>query len=326
MNTDNNKKFPCVGISIEGSIIRSVEIGVDSGKPIILAVNEVEASNNLWDEIRSDSGDSDQLLSYLDPVIKALHETPNSIAIALDSKSAVIKVHLVDTGLPEDEKDEFIQWEARKRLGDSYGEYAVTIYPLIEEIPKFSKYLSVSVKSETIDLLNSICSSLDIPLEVIDVDIFAGINAVLFLNDKASSGRTSIMRYFDGEYAVTNLNDGEFINSSLYHKEKDGSTFILNSSVKDKDTEDIINSLSSDNLSDPLQIVDNIYIYQGATQGALLKPLLEKNEDGRVSEVDPFSKIELGDDVDKEVLKENPARFTETFGMAVRLLDNGESS
>ena len=119
---------------------------------------------------------------------------------------------------------------------------------------------------------------------------------------------------------------GDDLSARLRAIPADGSTFILNSSVKDKDTDDIINSLSSDNLSDPLQIVDNIYIYQGATQGALLKPLLEKNEDGRVSEVDPFSEIELGDDVDKEAFKENPDRFTETFGMAVRLLDNGESS
>ena len=326
MNADNNNKFPCVGISIEGNIIRSVEIGTDNGKPKLLAVNEVEASSNLWSEIRSDSSDSVKLLSYFDPVIKALPEPPNSIAIALDSKSAVIKVHLVDTDLPKEEKDEFIQWEARKRLGDSYGEYAVTIYPLIEEIPKFSKYLSVSVNTETIDLLNSICSSLDISLEVIDVDILAGINAVLFLSEQASSGKTSIIRYLEGEYAVTTLTEGEFINCSQFYKEKDGSTFILSSSVKDKDTEDIISSLSSDNLSNPLQIVDNIYIYQGAMQGALLKPLLEKNEDSRVSEVNPFSEIELGGDVDKKVLEDNPARFTETFGMAVRLIDNDESS
>jgi len=319
-------KFPCVGISIEGSIIRSVEIGVDNGKPKLLAVNEIEASSNLWDEMRLDSGNSDQLISYLDPVIKALPETPNSIAIALDSKSAVIKVHLVDTGLPDEEKDEFIKWEARKRMGDSYGEYAVAIYPLIEDIPKFSKYLSVSVKNETIDILNSICSSLNIPLEVIDVDIFAGINAVLFLNKQASSGKTSILRYSESEYTATNLFDGEFMNSSLFHKEKDGTTFIFNSSVKHKDTEEIISSLSSDNLSNPSKIVDNLFIYQGATQGALLKPLLNKKEDGSVIEVDPFSEIELSDNVDNAIFKENPARFTEAFGMAIRLLDNGEIS
>ena len=326
MSADNNQKFPCVGISMEGSIIRSVELGVDNGKHKLLAVNEMEASSNLWEEIRSDSGNSEQLLSYLNPAIEALPEKPKSIAIALDSKSAVIKVHLVDTGLPEEEKDEFIQWEARKRLGDSYGEYAVTIYPLLEEIPKFSKYLSVSVKNETIELLDSICSSLDIPLEVIDVDVFAGINAVLYLNEQASSGKTSIFRYLENEYTVTNLIDGEFISSSLFHKEKDGSTFIVNSSSKDKDTEDIISSLSSDNPSSPLKIVDNIYIYQGAAQGALLKPLLEKDGDGRIMEVNPFSEIELGDGVNKAVFEDNPARFTETFGMAVRLLDNEEGS
>ena len=326
MITDNNKKLPSVGITIEGSIIRSVEISADNGIPKLLAVNEVEASSNLWDEIRSDSGNSDQLLSYLDPVINGLPEKPNSLAIAIDSKSAIIKVHLVDTGLPEEEKDEFIQWEARKRLGDSYEEYVVAVYPLLEEIPKFSKYLSVSVKNETLELLKSLSSSLNISLEVIDVDIFAGINAVLFLNEQASSGLTSIMRYSDGEYAVTILNDGEFINSSHFYKEKDGSAFILTSSVKDKDTDDIITSLSSDNLSNPFQNVNNIYIYQGATQGALLKPLIEKGDDERIVEVNPFSGIGLGDDVNKAVLEDNPARFTETFGVAVRLLENGDGS
>lgn len=326
MNDDKNQKLPSVGIAIEGSIIRSVEIGAENDTPKLLAVNEIEASSKLWDEIRSDSGNSDKLLSYLDPVIKGLPEKPNSLAIALDSKSAIIKVHLVDTGLPEEEKDEFIRWEARKRLGDSYGIYTVTVYPLLEEIPKFSKFLSVSVKSETLELLESISASLDISLEVIDVDIFAGINAVLFLNGQASSGKTSIMRYLDGEYAVTTLNDGEFINSSHFFKEKDGSASILNSSVKDKDTDDIITSLSSDNLSNALQNVDNIYIYQGADQGALLKHLIEKGEDDRIMEVNPFSGIELGDDVNKAILEDNPARFTEPFGMAVRLLENEEGS
>ena len=85
---------------MEGSIIRSVELGVDNGKHKLLAVNEMKASSNLWEEIRSNSGNSEQLLSYLNPAIEALPEKPKSIAIALDSKSAVIKVHLVDTGLP----------------------------------------------------------------------------------------------------------------------------------------------------------------------------------------------------------------------------------
>jgi len=326
LNPDSNQKLPSVGLTIEGNIIRSVEIGADNGNPRLLAVNEVKASSNLWDEIRSDSGSSDQLLSYLDPVIKGLPEKPNSLAIALDSKSAVIKVHLVDTGLPEEEKDEFIKWEAKKRLGDSYGEYTVTVYPLLEEIPKFSKYLSVSVKTETIELFESIGSSLAVPLEVLDVDIFAGVNAVLFLDERASSGRTSIMRYLDGEYTVTILNDGEFINSTLFYKEKDGSAFIFNRSEKDKDTDDIITSLSSDNLSNPLQSVDNIYIYHGATQGELLKPLIEKERGDKVIEINPFSEIEVGDDVNKAVLEDNPTRFTETFGMAVRLLDNKETS
>lgn len=321
MSGKQNDLLPCMGITIEGHIIRSVEIDQAGDSAKLLAVNEVEASGERWTDLRYDQQTVDNILSYLDPMINGLPEQPGSIAFAVNRSSAIIKVHLVDSGLPEDEKEEFVLWEANKRFGDYSDDYYVDLYPLSTEVPKFSKYLSVALKKDTIELFESLSSSLKVPLEILDVDLLAGINSILFLYEAASSGNTAVLRYLDGECALTLLNNGEFSGSVLFQSDGSGDTFTLDRSDMEGGIEELMASLFSGSITLPLKDVDRLYFYSGNEKDKFLQPLIEKADDEQIIQVDPFATLEISDDVANTLLKNNPARFTETLGMAVRTLN-----
>ena len=320
MSGDKNDLLPCMGITIEGNIIRSVEIDQVGDSAKLLAVNEVEASGEPWSDLKYDPQTVDNILSYLDPMINGLPEQPGSIAFAVSRNSAIIKIHLVDSGLPQDEKEEFILWEANKRFGDYSDDYYVDLYPLSTEVPKFSKYLSVALKRDTIELFESLSSSLKVPLELLDIDLLAGINAISYLYDEASSGKIAVLRYHDGESALTLLNNGEFSGSILFHIEGNGNTFTLDRSDMEDGIEELMASLFAPNFTLPLKDVDKLYIYSSEGKSNFMQPLLEKADGEQIIQVDPFGNIEVSDDVASTLLENNPARFTETLGMAVRSL------
>ncbi len=320
MSGKQNDLLPCMGITIEGHIIRSVEIDQAGDSAKLLAVNEVEASGERWTDLRYDPQTVDNILSYLDPMINGLPEQPGSIAFAVNRSSAIIKIHLVDSGLPDDEKEEFVLWEANKRFGDYSDDYYVDLYPLSTEVPKFSKYMSVALKKETIELFESLSSSLKVPLELLDIDLLAGINAISYLYEKASSGNTAVLRYHNGESALTLLNDGEFSGSVLFQNDGSGSAFTLDRSDMEGGIEELMASLFSGNFTLPLKDVDRLYIYSSMEEGKFMHPLLEKADGEQIIQVDPFGSLEISDDVASTILGDNPARFTETLGIAVRSL------
>ena len=309
-----------MGITIDGNIIRSVEIDQAGDSAKLLAVNEVEASGERWSDLKYDQETVDNILSYLDPMINGLPEQPGSVAFAVNRNSSIIKIHLVDSGLPEDEKEEFILWEANKRFGDYSGDYYVDIYPLSTEVPKFNKYMSVAVKKDTIELFESLSSSLKVPLELLDIDLLAGINAISYLYEEASSGNTAVLRYQNGESALTLLNDGEFSGSVLFQSDGSGNAFTLDRSDMEGGIEELMASLFSGNITLPLKDVDRLYIYSSKGKSKFMQSLLEKADGEQIIQVDPFGSLEISDDVSNTILENNPARFTETLGMAVRSL------
>ncbi len=318
MNDESYNQLPNLGITVEGNVLRSVEVAYEDKSTKVLAVNEVEASYDLWEAMSSGTVAKDKILSYIEPIIEGLQGHPNSISFALNRSWSLISVHHVDSGLPDDEKDEFVKWEAEKKLGYSSNDYLIDIYPLTEELPKYSKYLSVAIKNNLIQMFQSISSSVDIPVEFVDVDIFAGINSVLFTYAQARTGKVAILRHLDDNYSVTILKDGEFTGNAFFHIEKDSSTYLLDRTEKDKGFEELITSLSADNNSDPLKVVDKLFIYSGTQKGELLTHITALHDEVSIFEVDPFKGLELHESISAPLLSENSGRFTETLGMAIR--------
>lgn len=318
MNDESYNQLPNLGITVEGNILRSVEVAYEDKSAKVLAVNEVEASDDLWTAISSGSDAKDKILSYLEPIIEGLPGRPNSISFTLNRLWSVISVHHVDSGLPEDEKDEFVKWEASKKFGYSSNKYLIDIYPLTEELPKYNKYLSIAIDNNIIEMFQSISSSVDIPVEFVDVDIFAGLNSVLFSYPQARTGKVAIVRHNDDIYSITMVKDGEFTGNAFFHVESDGSTYMLDRTEKDAGFEDLITSLSADNSADPLTIVDKLFIYNGTQKGELLNNITALHDEDRIFEVDPFKGLELHEDIPEALISENSGRFTETLGMAIR--------
>ncbi|MCH7887149.1 MAG: hypothetical protein IIA58_04235 [Candidatus Marinimicrobia bacterium] len=318
MNDESYNQLPNLGITVEGNVLRSVEVAYEDKSTKVLAVNEVEASDDLWAAISSGTDAKDKILSYLEPIIEGLPGRPNSISFALNRLWSLISVHHVDSGLPDDEKDEFVKWEAEKKLGYSSNDYLIDTYLLTEELPKYSKYLSVAINNNLIQMFQSLSSSVDIPVEFVDVDIFAGINSVLFTYAQARTGKVAILRHLDDNYSVTILKDGEFTGNAFFHVDNDGSTYLLDRTEKDQGFEELITSLSADNNSDPLKVVEKLFIYNGTQKGELLTHFTALYDKVSIIEVDPFKGLELHESISAPLLSKNSGRFTETLGMAIR--------
>jgi len=299
-------------------VLRAVEVSHEDKNTKVLAVNEVEASDDLWAAISSGRDSKDKILSYLEPIIQGLPERPNSISFALNRSWSIIAVHHVDSGLPEDEKDEFVKWEARKKLGYTSSDYLIDSYLLTEEIPKFNKYVSIAISNEVMKMFQSLSSSLDIPVEYVDIDIFAGLNSVLFTYAQARMGIIGIVRYLDDNYSATILKEGEFTGNAYFHMNDDGTAFLLDRTEKDKGFEELITALSTDNNSDPLKVVDKLFIYNGTKKGNLLSHFTELYDGDKIFEVDPFKGLVIHEEIPELLLSENSGRFTETLGMAIR--------
>ena len=84
--------------------------------------------------------------------------------------------------------------------------------------------------------------------------------------------------------------------------------------------EELMASLFTGNFTLPLKEVDKLYIYSSKEKSNFMQPLLEKADGEQIIQVDPFGSPEISDDVANTVLENNPARFTETLGMAIRSL------
>ena len=318
MNDESYNHLPNLGITVEGNVLRSVEVAYEDKSTKVLAVHEVEASDNLWAAISSGKDGKDKILSYLEPIIEELPGRPNCISFASNRLWSLLSVHHVDSGLPDDEKEEFVKWEAGKKLGYSSKDYMIDIYALTEGLPNYNKYLAVAINNNLIQMFQSLSSSVDIPVEYIDVDIFAGINSVLFTYAQARTGKVAIIRHLDDNYSVTILKDGEFTGSAIFHVENDGSTYLLDRTEKDSGFEELITSLSADNNSDPLKVVDKLFIYNGTKKGKLLTHFAELQDEDKIFEVDPFKGLELHESISAPLLSKNSGRFTETLGMAIR--------
>ena len=89
--------LPNLGITVEGNVLRSVEVAYEDKNTKVLAVNEVEASDDLWKALSSETDAGDKILSYLEPIIEGLPERPNSISFALNRLWSLISVHHVDS-------------------------------------------------------------------------------------------------------------------------------------------------------------------------------------------------------------------------------------
>ena len=318
MNDESYNQLPNLGVTIEGNVLRSVEVAYEDKSTKILAVNEVETSDELWTATSSGTDAKDKILSYLEPIIQGLPGRPNSISFALNRIWSLISIHHVDSGLPDDEKDEFVKWETVKKLGYTSNDYLIDTYLLTDELPNYSKYLSVAINNNIIQMFQSISSSVDIPVEFVDVDIFAGLNSILFTYAQARTGKVAIVRHHDDNYSVTVVKDGEFTGNAFFHVENDGSTYLLGRTEKDKSFEELIKSLAADNDSGPLKVVDKLFIYSGTHKGEQLAHIAALHDDVNIFEVDPFKGLELHDSVPSQLLSENSGRFTETLGMAIR--------
>lgn len=318
MNDERYNQLPNLGITVEGNVLRSVEVAHEDKSTKVLAVNEVEASDDLWIALSSGKDAKDKILSYLNPIIEGLPGPPSSISFALNRSWSLISIHNVDSSLPDDEKDEFVKWEAVKKLGYSSNDYSISTYALTERLPNYSRYLSVAINKNLIQMFQSLSSSVDIPVEYVDVDIFAGINGVLFTYAEARTGKVAIVRHLDDNYSVTILKDGEFSGNAFFHVENDGSTYLLDRTEKDTGIEELIKSLSADDNSDPLKEVDKLFIYNGTKEGELLTHFTELQDGEKIFEVDPFKGLELHESISTQLLSKNSGRFTETLGMAIR--------
>lgn len=318
MSNERYNQLPNLGITVEGNLLRAVEVSHEDKNTKVLAVNEVEASDDLWAAVGSGSDSNDKILSYLEPIIQGLPERPNSISFALNRSWSIIAVHHVDSGLPEDEKDEFVKWEAQKKLGYTSSDYLIDSYLLAEEMPKFNKFVSIAIRNDVIKMFQSLSSSLDIPVEYVDIDIFAGLNSVLFTYAQARMGIIGVVRYLNDNYSATILKEGEFTGNAYFHMNDDGTAFLLDRTEKDKGFEELITALSTDTDSDPLKVVDKLFIYNGTKKGNLLSHFTELYDGDKIFEVDPFKGLVMHEEIPEPLLSENSGRFTETLGMAIR--------
>ena len=70
MNDESNNHLPNLGITVEGNVLRSVEVAYEDKSTKVLAVHEVEASDDLWAAISSGTDGKDQMCSCLEPIIE----------------------------------------------------------------------------------------------------------------------------------------------------------------------------------------------------------------------------------------------------------------
>jgi len=148
--------------------------------------NKIESKSqiDLGKKLDFQKDTADKFYNNLSAIFNIISEqnnkTPEKLAISVPTSWVDLSIYNLDNELSVKEKVEYFEWKNQQRFGQSVKDFTFQYYPMeMEQIPK---YLIVAYPKKMKNCLIKSAYKENFTIQFIDIDIFAALRAVNYLN------------------------------------------------------------------------------------------------------------------------------------------------
>ena len=148
--------------------------------------NKIESKSqiDLGKKLDFQKDTADKFYNNLSAIFNIISEqnnkSPEKLAISVPTSWVDLSIYNLDNELSVKEKVEYFEWKNQQRFGQSVKDFTFQYYPMeMEQIPK---YLIVAYPKKMKNCLIKSAYKENFTIQFIDIDIFAALRAVNYLN------------------------------------------------------------------------------------------------------------------------------------------------
>ena len=332
------KKEFRVGLDIGTRLIKALEISQEGG---IQRISKFQFS-----EI-DPPATNENTARVLKMLLESFKPATKEVSISLSAPSAIVRFINMPKMTEEDLKNS-LQFEAEKYIPFNINEVIIDA-SILEQLPEEKNQVRVLLAAAKKDAVNTrieTLKTLGFSVSLIDIDGFACFNAfcssfdnldesksVALLNIGYSQTNVLISRgrqpFFARDIQIGARDIAKAISKDLQIEAKESDKLIVDPKDKAAQIFEIAKSILS-NLVDELRLsfgyyenqygraINEIYISGGVARLGGIADYLEENFGVKPSTWNPFSKFEIGQDIDAKLLEIAQPQFAVCAGLAVR--------
>jgi len=338
MKVKGPRKEVHIGLDIGTRLIKAIEVSSENGTSRITKLHLIEINSPATPE------NTDNALAKLSEEFKP---STNEVNISLSAPSAIVRFITMPKMKEEDLRNS-LRFEAEKYIPFNINEVFIDACMLAEpaEEKNQMRVLLAAAKKEVVNSRIEMLKRVGFSVAVIDVDGFACFNAfrnsgtppdesksAALLNIGYTHTNVVIARgpapFFTRDIQIAGLDIAKSISQAFGAEEKDSDKLIFEPGEKAAEVLDAARPVLN-NLVDELRLsfgyyenqhgksIDEIYISGGVSRLPGILKYLEENFGTTPVVWDPFSKFEVGPEIDKKLLENGASRFGVSAGLAIR--------
>jgi len=247
--------------------------------------------------------------------------TANDLLISLDYRMAVIKRLPVDNNLNDNELQEHLLWELQQHLISPLEEYKFDF----QKLPKTSRYnypslLIVAVKKKIIDAVRYISKISHLNLKLIDINIFASINALETNYKLKSTEKIAAIEIAENQLIFIILEGNNFI--GFHHVHLNENLYPDNKIPPEKISEEIIKNMhlftSDYEIGKNKTEFDRVFLFKN-NKDLNLNEILEIESKSKLEILNPLKRLSISPKLKEKIDPlSDYSEFTESVGLAIR--------
>jgi len=258
---------------------------------------------------------------YLKKAILSEKITANDLLISLDHSMAVIKRLPIDNNLNDNELLEHILWELQQHLISPVEEYNFDF----QKLPKTSFYnypslLIVAVKKKIIKAVRYISKISNLNLKLIDINIFAFINALETNYNLKSTEKIAAIEIAGNQLIFIILEGSNFLGFHPIHLNEN--SYPDNKIPPEKIYKEIRKNMrlfiSDYKIGENKTAFDRVFLFKN-NKDLNLNEILEIESESKFEILNPLKKLSISPKLKEKIdPRSDYSEFTESVGLAIR--------
>jgi len=248
--------------------------------------------------------------------------TANDLLISVDYSMAVIKRLPIDNNLNDKELQEHVLWELQQHLISPVEEYKFDF----QKLPKTSHYnysslLIVAVKKKIINAVRYIAKISHLNLKLIDINIFASINALETNYKIKSTEKIATIGIAENQLIFIILEGNNFLGFHPVHLNKN--LYPDNKIPPEKISEEIIKNMrlfiSDYEIGENKTEFDRVFLFKN-NRDLNLNEILEIESESKFEILNPLKRLSISPKLKGKIDSiSDYSEFTESVGLAIRV-------
>ncbi|NVM02824.1 MAG: pilus assembly protein PilM [Candidatus Helarchaeota archaeon] len=247
--------------------------------------------------------------------------TANDILISLDYRMAMIRRLPVDNNLNDNEINKHVLWELKQHLISPVEEYNIDF----QKLPKTSFYnypslLIVSVKKKIVDAVRYISKISNLNLKLIDINIFASINALETNYKVKSTEKIAAIEIAKNQLIFIMLEGINFLgfhsinlNETQYQDKN-----VPSEKISDEITKNLRFFISDYETGKDKAEFDRVFLFKN-NKDLNLNEILEIVGESKFEILNPLKRLSISSEIKEKMDPlSDYSEFTESVGLAIR--------